>query len=85
MLICNISELFCYEFFEIFVILSAVLLPIKPPVASAVFRIALFEAVSNASAAECLALRYYLYSYQYFSPYFQKKIKIHSFLQIFNL
>ena len=31
------SELFCDETFEAFVILSAILLPIKSPVASAVF------------------------------------------------
>ena len=44
-----VSKLFCCEFFEISVILSAILLPTKSPVASAVFWIALFEAVSNAS------------------------------------
>ena len=32
----TVSELFCCEFFETFVILSAILLPIKSPVASAV-------------------------------------------------
>ena len=37
------------DFFETLVILSAILLPIKSPVASAVFWIALFEAVFVAS------------------------------------
>ena len=44
------------DFFEKFTILSALLLPIKSPVASAVFWIALFEAVFIASVADCLAL-----------------------------
>ena len=43
-------------FFETLVILSAILLPIKSPVASAVFWIALFEAVFIASVVEFLAL-----------------------------
>ena len=38
------------------VILSAMLLPIKSPVASAVFCIALFEAVFNASVVDFLAV-----------------------------
>ena len=42
--------------FEIFVILSAVSLPIKPPVASAVFWIAIFEAIFIASVVGFLAL-----------------------------
>ena len=33
----NVSELFCGEFLESFVILSAILLPIKSAVPSAVF------------------------------------------------
>ena len=33
----TVSELFCCEFCETFVILSAILLPIRLPVASAVF------------------------------------------------
>ena len=41
---------------ETLVILSAILLPIKSPVSSAVFRIALFETVFIASAADFLAL-----------------------------
>ena len=40
-----VSELFCGEVFETFVILSAILLPIKPTVAPAIFCIALFEAI----------------------------------------
>ena len=44
------------NFFETLVILSAILLPIKSPVASAVFLIALFEAVFNASVADFLTL-----------------------------
>ena len=46
-----VSELLCGEVFETFVILSAILLPIKSLVASAVFRIALFDAVLSASVA----------------------------------
>ena len=33
----NVFELFCCEFLETFVILSAILLPVKSPVASALF------------------------------------------------
>ena len=43
-------------FFERLVILSAILLPIKLPVASAVFWIALFDAVFIASVVDFLAL-----------------------------
>ena len=43
------------SFFEDIVILLTTLLPIKLPVASAVFSIAFFEAVLNASVADCLA------------------------------
>ena len=50
-----VSELSFGEVFETFVNLSAILLPIKSPVASAVFWIALFEAVLSASVADCLA------------------------------
>ena len=58
------------------------------------FLITLFQAVLNASVADCLAwsrvfwlylpLKFFLYVYQYFYPYFQQKTKIHSFLQIFD-
>ena len=45
------------DLFERLVILSAILLPIESPVASAVFLIALFEAVcSSTSVVFCLAL-----------------------------
>ena len=50
-----VSELFFGGSFEALVILSAVLFPIKSPIASAVFWIAPFEAVLSASVAECLA------------------------------
>ena len=50
-----VIELFCGEFVETLVTLSAILLPIKLPVESAVFIIALFEAVSSASVVDCLA------------------------------
>ena len=52
-------SLFCkylVGFFETLVILSVILLPIKSPVASAVFWIALFEAVFIASVVDFLAL-----------------------------
>ena len=44
------------DFFETLAILSALLLPIKSPGASAVFWIALFVTLLKASAADCLAL-----------------------------
>ena len=50
-----VTELFYSEVFEIFVILSAILFPIKSPVASAVFLIALFEAVLSSSVVDYLA------------------------------
>ena len=51
------------DFFERFVILSTILLPIKSTLASAVFWIALFEAVFIASVVDFLALlrRFWLY------------------------
>ena len=36
-LLVAVSELFCCQFFETFVILLAILFPVKSPVASAVF------------------------------------------------
>ena len=51
----TVSELFCCEVFEIYVILSAILLPVQSPVAFALFLIAPFEAVSSTSVAHCLA------------------------------
>ena len=50
-----VSELFYCEVFETFVILLAILLPIKSPVASAVFWITLFEVVLSASVLDYLA------------------------------
>ena len=51
----TVSELFCCEVFEIYVILSATLLTVQSPVAFALFLIALFEAASSTSVAHCLA------------------------------
>ena len=51
----TVPELCSGEIFEAFVILLAILLPIKSPSASAIFWIALFEAVLGASVADCLA------------------------------
>ena len=94
-LVVTVSDLFCCGFFWAFVILLAILLPIKSPAVSAVFWIALFETGLNASAAGCLAwsrnfwlyspLRFYLYFYQYFYPYLLQKSKIHSHSKIFDL
>ena len=50
-----VSELFCSELLETFVILLTILLPIKSPVASAVFWITLLEVVLKASVADYLA------------------------------
>ena len=57
----SISSSFCEcnslgDFFETLVILSAILLPIKSPVASAVFWIALYEGVFIASVVDFLAV-----------------------------
>ena len=59
----TISELFYGEVFVTFVIQSAILLPIKSPVAFAVFWIDFFEAVLDASEADCLAwsITFWLY------------------------
>ena len=50
----TVSELFCCRYFETPVILWGILLPIKSPVASAVFWISFFEVVLGASVADCL-------------------------------
>ena len=50
-----VSESFCGELLKTFVILLGILLPIKSPVASAVFWITLFEEVLSASVADFLA------------------------------
>ena len=47
---------FFVDFFETLVVLSAILLPVKSSVASAVFGIALFEAAFIASVVDFLAL-----------------------------
>ena len=52
-LFLTVPELFIREVLETFVILSAILLPIKQPVASAFFWIALSEAVWSASVTDC--------------------------------
>ena len=49
------SELFCCEVFKTFGISSAILLPVKSPVASAVFEITFCEVVLRASVTEFLA------------------------------
>ena len=49
-----ISGLFCGEILQAFVILLAILLPIKSPVNSAVFWITFFEVVLSAFVADCL-------------------------------
>ena len=58
-----LSKLFCGQDFESFLILSAILFPIKSPVVSTDFWIALFEAVLSASVENCLTLsiRFWLY------------------------
>ena len=48
------------DFFETLVILSAILLPIKSAVASAVFWITFFDAVIIASVVDFLALKKFL-------------------------
>ena len=50
-----VSELFCVDLLDTFAILSAILLPIKLPVASAVFWITLFKVVLSSSVADSLA------------------------------
>ena len=67
-----LNVVFLEEFLEILVILSATLLPIKPPVASAVFLIALFEAVFIASVVDFLALSrsFWPYLLLKFVPFF---------------
>ena len=78
-LFVTVSELFCCEFFDSFVILLANLLSIKSPVAFAGFWIALFEAVLKAVVADCLTLSkscciyhssFYLCIYPNFLPIF---------------
>ena len=54
MLVLTISKLFLGKAFEISIILSAILLPIKLTVVYAVFGIALLELVLSAPVADCL-------------------------------
>ena len=54
-LFVNVYELLCCGCFETPVILLAILLPIKSPVASAIFLITLLEVVLSVSVADCLA------------------------------
>ena len=49
-----VFKVFCVDFLEAFVVLSAILLPIKSPVAPAVFSIPLFDAVLSASVVYLL-------------------------------
>ena len=49
------SELFCDEFFETLVILSAFFFPFKSPVPSPIFWTVQFEAVLITYEADCLA------------------------------
>ena len=66
------SLLLLEGFFKTLVILSAVLLPIKSPVASAVLWIALFDAVFMPSVVDLLALSrsFWPYLLLKFYPYF---------------
>ena len=50
-LFVTVSKLFCGEILETFVILSAILFPVKSPFASAVFWVPFFEAVLSVSVA----------------------------------
>ena len=60
------------DFFETLVILSAILLPIKSPAASAVFWVPLFEGIFIASAVDFLALSksFWPYLLPKFFPWF---------------
>ena len=50
-----VTELCFGEVYETLVILSAILLPVKSPIASLVFLVVLFEAVLSVSVGDCLA------------------------------
>ena len=75
---CNSFECNFFGDFETIVILSAILLPIKPTVASTVYLIPLFEAVFVASVVEFISLSriFWLYSLLEFLPMFLAKDKI---------
>ena len=78
-----VCGLFCGEVFETSMILSGILLPIKSPVSSAGFWIALFEELISAFVTDCLArlrslwlylhLSFYLCFYQHFYSYFSNR------------
>ena len=80
-LFCNYLE----SFFEIFVILWAILLPNKSPVASAVFWIASFTGVFVASAVNFLELTVSFWPYLLLKcvPMFLANTKIHILLHMF--
>ena len=59
----SLFSIFLVDIFKTLVILSAILLPIKPQVPSAAFWIALFEAVFIACAVDFLALPRSFWSY----------------------
>ena len=71
------SKLLCDDCFETLVILSAILLPIKSPVAPAVFWITLFEAVFITCIVDFLALSksFWLYLLLKFLPTFLTNYK----------
>ena len=85
--ICNCSWIILLWSFRDFRNLSAIL------VVSLVFWITLFIVVLSAYVVKCVKnffgciyhLRFDLYLYQYPYPYFLKRTKIHSLLQIFDL
>ena len=74
-------------FFETLVILSAILLPIKSPVASAVLSIALFGAPFIASAVDFLALSRSFWTYLLVKllPHFLRRTKNHVLFHTFYL
>ena len=79
----SLSSLFCgfLDFLETLVTLSAILLTIKSPVASAVFWIALSEAVFIVSVVDFFALSH-IYCLNFY-PGFLQKTKIHILLHLF--
>ena len=81
-----VYEIFYVEVFGPFVILSEILIPIKLPVTSAVFCIALFEAVLSALVADCLAISrsFWLYLLLTFFTYIFANIFTHIFRNVCN-
>ena len=84
------SNLFCSKVFETLVILSVTLLPIKSPVASAIFELLFLKeflthlqqiVYHDQEVSDCIYhLRFYLSFYLFFCPYFQRNTKIRSLL-----